>query len=254
VTHDTPSKRLALVTGTSSGIGAAVATQLLERGWEVIGIARRQARLAHPAYSHLSLDLGDLETLVTTMNLEVAPRLGSSWKRLGLVNNAGTTGKPAPLPRQEPHDLAPVFAVNVIAPIWLMGFFVRHYVDGMALRIVNVSSGVARRPAPGLAAYSSSKAALLSAGTTLAMEWEEATAHAPAPRDVAILSYEPHVVDTGMQQGARSIPPSEFPWVSRFQDYKARGQLVPPEGPAGEITNFLEADRKPRFSELRYRP
>ena len=251
---DLPSKRLALVTGTSAGIGAAVATRLLERGWSVIGIARRPARFAQPGYIHLNLDLGDIEVLVASMNQQVAPRLSDAWKRVGLVNNAGTTGMPGPLPQLEARDLQRVYAVNTVAPVWLMSFFVRHCPEGTALRIVNVSSGVAHRPAPGLSAYNGSKAALLSAGLTLAAEWDEANAHAPAPRDAAILSYEPHVVDTGMQHGARSLTPEEFPWVSRFQDYKRRGQLVPPEGPAQDIASFLEADREPRFSEPRFRP
>jgi NADP-dependent 3-hydroxy acid dehydrogenase YdfG len=41
----TTGTKLALVTGTSSGIGAAVAAQLLGDGWEGVGVARRPARL-----------------------------------------------------------------------------------------------------------------------------------------------------------------------------------------------------------------
>ena len=246
--------RIALVTGTSSGIGAAVAARLLERGWEVIGVARRPARLTHNAYTHLHLDLADLGGLVSAMNEQVAPRLGAARKRLGLVNNAGTIGTPSPLPRLEPDDLLRVYAVNTVAPVWLMGFAVRHSTAQTVLRIVNVSSGVARHPSPGLAAYNSSKAALLSAGATLAGEWDAANAHAPAPRDAAILSYEPHVVETEMQATARSLKADDFPWVSKFQEYKNREQLVPPEGPAAEITAFLEAERQPSFAERRYRP
>ena len=44
-----PNRRLAIVTGTSSGIGEEVARQLLQRKWEVIGIARRAVAMDTPA-------------------------------------------------------------------------------------------------------------------------------------------------------------------------------------------------------------
>src|SRR5204863_8927759 len=52
------SERLALITGTSSGIGAAVARGLLKRGWTVVGIARRKVKFGGH-YEHLALDLSD---------------------------------------------------------------------------------------------------------------------------------------------------------------------------------------------------
>ena len=47
----------ALVTGASSGIGAAIVERLLRDGWRVTGISRRPATFDHPAFDHLSLDL-----------------------------------------------------------------------------------------------------------------------------------------------------------------------------------------------------
>ena len=50
----------ALVTGASSGIGAAIAARLLRHGWQVTGISRRETDLAHPAFRHVPLDLSDV--------------------------------------------------------------------------------------------------------------------------------------------------------------------------------------------------
>jgi len=60
----TPKKQI-IVTGASSGIGRAIATQLLEQGYRVIGVARNSKTqpVDHPEYSNVQMDLADLETL-----------------------------------------------------------------------------------------------------------------------------------------------------------------------------------------------
>ena len=68
---------------------------------------------------------------------------------------------------------------------------------------------------------------------------------------MAILSYEPGVVDTPMQGLARSQVPETFPSVQLFQDFAARGVLVQPEVPAAEIVAFLEAGPQAGFTERR---
>jgi benzil reductase ((S)-benzoin forming) len=248
---EAPRELLAIVTGTSTGIGEAVARQLLERGWEVIGVARRPAPLTQANYRHVAFDLamaaedpGQLEAAITT---QIA---GRSSHRVGLVNNAAAPEGLMPLANLDPRQLARVYAVNVVAPLWLMGFVVRTLPPDAALRIVNVSSGAATNGFPGLAAYGSSKAALRLAGMSLAREWDTATP-SKVLRDAAILSYEPGVVDTDMQRYARSRSPEEFPWVQMFLDFARRGIAVPPEQPARDIVTFLEANHQPRFAERR---
>src|SRR5919109_663246 len=82
-------ERIAIVTGTSSGIGAAVAKELLEHGWQVIGVARRTAKFDSGSYKHLALDLAQVERATATIEREVGTRLaGGAWQRIGLVNNA----------------------------------------------------------------------------------------------------------------------------------------------------------------------
>jgi benzil reductase ((S)-benzoin forming) len=218
----------------------------------VIGIARRRAELEDPRYRHLQLDLSDLGSVKTRLDSEVGRIIrGTPWQRVGLVNNAASPDLLGPLEQLDPDALQRLYAINVVAPVWLMGFVIRSSGAAAKLRIVNVSSGAATRPFPGLAAYGSSKAALRMAGMVLGAELDSPQRTGLAPLDAAIVSYEPGVVETPMQQFARSQPVERFPWVTIFQGFKEQGVAVPPEVPAGEIAGLLEADGLPHFLERR---
>jgi NAD(P)-dependent dehydrogenase (short-subunit alcohol dehydrogenase family) len=244
--------RLALVTGTTRGIGAAVAARLIERGWDVIGIARRPAPIAEPHYRHILLDLADSSALAAAIEPQLAAVVAEPrWRRIALVNNAAMGGVLGPVETIDPVDLLQLSAVNWVAPTWLMGFVIRRAQPDVALRIVNVSSGAAVRAFPGLADYCGSKAALRMTGMAAAAELDSELRRTPAPRDTAILSYEPGTVDTDMQLAARSRSLSDYPWGGLFRDFAARGALVPPTAPAAEIVEFLETDGHPRFTERR---
>ena len=246
------SRRLAIVTGTTSGVGAAAARILLDRGWCVVGVARRDARIEHAAYRHVALDLSDPAELERTFESAVASTIAAEpWERVALVNNAARADLLMPVERLSAGDVRDMLSLNTVAPIWLMGFVLRAAPRGAALRIVNVSTGAAVSAFPGLAAYGSSKAALRMAGQVLAAELDSADRPAGAPTDVAILSYQPGTVDTPMQAAARSTDPAEFPWGQLFRDFHARGMLVDPAVPAREIVDFLESGPQPRLTERR---
>jgi benzil reductase ((S)-benzoin forming) len=247
---ETSAPNLAIVTGTSTGIGAAVASQFVEAGWEVIGMARRPARLEHPRYQHLPVDLSDLDAATPLIQARLTAPLAAR-QRIALVNNAARVGALGPLQDVAPGDLHPTLTLNVAAPMWLMGFVVRYAPAGAAIRIVNVSSAAAVQPIPGLSAYCSSKAALRMAGMVFARELESSTGSTNG-RDVAILSYEPGVVDTEMQVEARSHSERQFPWVGLFRGFKEGGMLVAADAPASEIVAFAKSGGGPHFQERRF--
>jgi NAD(P)-dependent dehydrogenase (short-subunit alcohol dehydrogenase family) len=234
--------KFALVTGTSTGIGAAVAKELLKRGWDVVGIARRAAKIEDKRYRHLKLDLSDIRKSAPMIEREVGKRLGEGWNRVALVNNAaiGLSGR---VQSFDADELARSFELNTVTPLWMMGFMIKR--AKAPIRVVNVSSGAAVRPFPGLAAYCAAKAGLHLGGASVAAE--------DAP-DLHILSYQPGVVDTEMQLSTRSKSLDEFPWGTTFRQYHAEGRLVAPERPAADIVQFLEADGGERFSEKRFAP
>src|SRR5437762_13924883 len=151
--------RLALVTGTSTGIGAAVARELLQRGWQVVGVARRSPQFDRPNYRHLSLDLAEVPAASAAIEREFGAILAErAWERVGLVNNAAVA--PAGRARTlDAADLLRAFALNAVMPVWLIGFLLKHRSAGARRRVVNLSSGAAVRAILGLGVYCSRKAA-----------------------------------------------------------------------------------------------
>ena len=237
--------KLAFVTGTSSGIGQAAANELLKRGWEVIGVARRDSDINDSNYMHLNIDLTDIDNMLNEIPAAVVKRLSSKkYERIALVNNAAGTGELLRMEQLDPKKLSDLYKLNVILPVWLMGFFYKNKAKESRLRIINISSGAAHKEYPGMAAYCGSKAALLMSGKVFAGENNE-------DENLGIMSYEPGTVDTEMQKKARSQPEDKFPSVKVFQSMKKNNSLAAPEDVAIEIADFLEKNES-GFSQRRF--
>jgi NAD(P)-dependent dehydrogenase (short-subunit alcohol dehydrogenase family) len=157
--------RVALVTGATSGIGAATAALLAERGAHVL-VAGRDAgrgdavvaaiRARGGKADFLAADLGDTESARQLAREAVAAGGG----RVDiLVNNAGIFPF-GPTAQTTPEDVDAVYELNVKAPFHLVAALA----PGMAERgtgaIVNISTMVAEYGMAGMALYGSSKAAL----------------------------------------------------------------------------------------------
>ncbi len=244
--------RVALVTGTSSGIGEAVARELLRRNWRVVGASRRSAAIEVPRYTHFRIDLANVAELAARVEAAAGPLVAdAAVVRVALVNSAANPGLLGPLGRIDPVEMQRVHAVNVTAPVWLMGWIVDRAARNAAVRIVNVSSGAASKAFPGLGVYVSSKAALRMAGMVFACELDSPDRPGGPHPDATILSYEPGVVDTAMQAAIRASSAETLPVVQMFKRLAAEGLLAPPERPAQEIADYLDHDKHLRFAERR---
>jgi short-subunit dehydrogenase len=215
-----------LVTGASSGIGAALARILARRGATVGLVARRQDRLAE-VLSACRADAPDSRMWVADLgDLELAGRVAlEAWDAFGhldcLVNNAGV-----PMRRHTTQlDLATlewVMAVNFFAPahmtmVLLPRMTARH--DGM---IVNVSSVAGRLGNGNEAAYSASKFALSG--------WTETIAADLYDTGVQVRLVNPGPIDTEIWD----LPENDDPFYS--------GPKISPEEMAEGIVAAMEGD------------
>jgi NAD(P)-dependent dehydrogenase (short-subunit alcohol dehydrogenase family) len=180
-----------LVTGASSGIGAALAEGAAERG-AVVGIcARREERLRDvlerlrkhsPESRSWVVDLSDLDG-VESFARRADDELGGIDV---LVNNAGIP-KRRSVTELSPEVVDAVMALNYASPVRLTLALLPGLIDRGG-RIVNISS-VAARLGPGTeAAYAASKAALTA--------WSEAMAVDLAETDVKVHVVNPGIIDT----------------------------------------------------------
>ena len=157
-----------LVTGASSGIGAATARLLLERGWHVFAAARRieaMEPLAAMGAEVLALDLSDARS-----RRELAEQLTAKVGALdALVNNAGF-GEVGPLETMPLDRARAIFEVNVFGLMGLTQELLPAMREQGRGRIVNVSSIAGRWVSPGSGWYGASKFALEALSDALRLE------------------------------------------------------------------------------------
>jgi NADP-dependent 3-hydroxy acid dehydrogenase YdfG len=149
-----------LVTGASSGIGAATARAVSRAGARVVLIARREERI-----HRLAEELGDALAIPcdVTDRAQVEAAVGTALERFGridvLVNNAGQ-GLQATIDAIDPDDFRALLELNLVAPLVTMQAVLPQMRKQEAGAVVNVSSGIIWATLPGSGAYAASKAAL----------------------------------------------------------------------------------------------
>jgi len=199
--------RSCIVTGASSGIGAATARHLHALGAKVTVAARRTDRIEAlaaelPGACALTTDVtdpGDLRRLVS----EACAAFGTVDV---LVNNAGQ-GLHVPILELDPVDLRAVFELNVVAPLVATQCVLPVMAAGGGGVIVNVSSATTLRVFPGLGGYAATKAALNMLSDVARLEL--------ADKGVTVSVVYPAVTDTEFHESLRAGGIVSGPWSVR---------------------------------------
>ncbi|WP_375487769.1 SDR family NAD(P)-dependent oxidoreductase [uncultured Mycobacterium sp.] len=210
---------VAIVTGAARGFGRALTAALLDRGWIVVGDARRGGELQataqqlnSPQFIPLTGDVTDASHRAALLGAAV----DAGWLAL-LVNNASRLG-PSPQPAladYPPAELRSVYDTNVFAPLALIQAALPALTANHGV-IVNLTSDAAVEPYPRWGGYGSSKAALDQISAILAAEIP----------GVPVYAFDPGDMRTEMHQAAfpgedisdRAEPASVVPALLRLLD------------------------------------
>jgi len=217
--------KLYIITGTSSGIGKAMALRLLQDPsvW-VIGMSRRVA-IEHDRYTHMRVELSKLAALE---NVEF-PIKGNE-EEVVLINNAGWIGEIAPMGKLDHLAIEENYNINLVAPTMLINQFLIQTANLETRKvIVNISSGAGKYPIKSWGAYCASKAGIDMITRVINEEHPDVEAYAIAPG----------IVNTRMQQDVREAKPELFDDRDRFVSYFEKGELASADDVAAKLIYLI---------------
>jgi NAD(P)-dependent dehydrogenase (short-subunit alcohol dehydrogenase family) len=234
-------KHLTIITGASRGMGHAIALQLLDAGHELLCISRKTSDelQAHAIKSGTACeqwphDLARAQAAATRLETWLQARNPDDYAGIALINNAALLPKVAPLSNTGFDEISDTLRVNLEAPMLLTAAFLRATSGWTADRkVLNISSGLGRRPMASQSLYCAAKAGMDLYTRCVALEEER------APNGARVCSLAPGVIDTDMQVHLRGSDPGQFPDIGNFTGMKEQGVLATPADAARKVIAYL---------------
>jgi short-subunit dehydrogenase len=216
--------RVAVVTGGSSGIGAAVARLLVEHGWQCVLLARGAERLAAFAaelgVEHEVCDVGDRSDIDRAAQAVIARHAKIEL----LVNNAGIPGRTGFLDA-DVEQIERVTRINYLGSVWALRAFLPALEAARPSHVVNVVSVAGTVSGAGTSGlYTASKHAQLAFSRSVTTELE--------PRGVHVHTILPGFVETPGFPQKGVLPNAAQPFV------------IEPDAVAKAVLLAVERDRR----------
>lgn len=159
-------QKIALVTGTSSGIGEAIADELLAKDYFVIGLSRSPAQIEHDSYQHFNVDITEEQQVIKAFR-----ELNTDYGIDLLVNNAGICDF-SELTETSSSHFSQALKTNVLGHFHILKNFEPFILEGET-HIVNILSVASKYAFENSSAYTASKYAFKGLIETCEKEWSK---------------------------------------------------------------------------------
>ena len=234
-------RKIALVTGASSGIGQAAAERLARGGYTVYGTSRRPAKAGQRSFDMLTLDVtsdASVEAVVSDV-IRLEGRIDL------LVNNAGFSTAPAGAEESSIEQARSIFDTNFFGIVRMTRAVVPHMRRQGSGRIINISSVFGFLPMPYMALYVATKHAV--EGSSESLDHELRT------RGIRVSVIEP--ANTKTQFDANLLQPDST--LDEYRDIRAAlgkrmTEVIAEADEPGVVAQTLLTAAKATHPKLRY--
>jgi benzil reductase ((S)-benzoin forming) len=234
-------RSLFILTGASRGMGAAIADQLLRPNTVLLCVSRtlnpslsQRAAAAGAQVEQWQRDLADPAPVAQALLAWLQTFEPTRFDEASLINNAGVMTRVGPVDECTFAELSMAMRAGVEAPMLLSAAFLLATRGWRAQRkLLNISSGLARRAMAGAAPYCAAKAGMDHLSRAMALD------EVHRGSGVKIVSLAPGVIDTDMQVQLRAADRGGFPELGNFVKLQSAGQLASAADAAAKVLAYL---------------
>ena len=233
-------KKVALVTGATSGIGRSAALKLLKKGFVVYGAARREDRLrelARDGVRTLRMDVTDEDSMSDGINTII-----DDAGHIDVLINCAGYGVVGAIEDVDPEDARRQFEVNVFGPMALVRLVAPHMREQGEGRIVNVSSIAGKVPALLGGWYHGSKFALEGLSDCLRLELEPWGIDVSVVEPGPVKTEWPHIAQESMEETSEGGAYA----VAESVEFKHRPGMVSRPGTVARVVVKAATTERPR--------
>ena len=169
-----------LITGTSSGVGATIAYDYIQKGWNVIGFARSESLFNYPNYKHYQVDISKIYTSLS----DTFDQIGDT--RIDILVNNAAVFKMKPFSETSIEEIYDMIDINLKGAMYVTKFALENMEKGSRIFFINSVAGL--EELENQSVYCASKHGLTGFAGVLGQELR--------PRGIKVTSIHPGGINT----------------------------------------------------------